>query len=65
MACRNVRWLILSACSDVKSASTETKTDKVATKARTDLCNFLKKYIITIFSYALYFMNMECDWYVQ
>lgn len=54
MACRNVRLLILSACSDVKSASTETKTDKVATKARTDLCNFLKKYIITQFFHMPY-----------
>lgn len=65
MACRNVRWLILSACSDVKSASTESKTDQVATKARTDLFNFYFKkiYIFTqIFPYALYFMNMECDW---
>lgn len=58
MACRNVRWLILSACSDVKSASTKTKTDQVATKARTDLCNFLKKmyiYFYPNFSICLIF----------
>lgn len=63
MACRNVRWLILSACSAVKSASTETKTDQVATKAGTDLCNFLKN--IYIFLPKFFHMPyISWIWYV-